>query len=205
MADIERYIVRGAGPHKGEWAFIYLDEEKGVFSAYTSFGTYAYCWSHIGNATLKEFLRGLDCDYFMKKARGQGYMRFDFDATIEGMKAFVADQRRQGSLTMDEARDAWSDIEAIENRQSVELFVDDVYSSKPICEAYGHDFDGVCCDRLDPQCKGFWEIIWPEFLKQIAPIETMTEEELLRGLEIGGLIPTATLALSSNHQTPQRE
>ena len=172
MADIERYIVRGAGPYKGEWAFIYLDEEKGVFTAYTSFGTYAYCWCSIGTATLKEFLRDLDFDYFMGKTRGLERERFDFGKTIDGMKAFIADQRRQAALTKEEARDAWSDIESIENRQSVDLFVDDVYQSRPIGEAYGHDFDGVIVNSRDPQCVGFWEVIWPEFLKQIAaPVE----------------------------------
>lgn len=172
MADIERYIVRGAGPYKGEWAFIYLDEEKGVFTACTSFGDYAYIWAHRGDQSLKEFLSDLDCDYFMGKTRGLNYKQFDFDATIKGMKAFVADQRRQGALDKDESREVWHEIDRIEDRRSVDLFVEDVYGSKEICEAYGHDFESVICNRPDPQCVGFWEIIWPEFLKQIAaPVE----------------------------------
>lgn len=169
MSEIERYIVRGAGVHKLEWGFIYVDEEKRVFTSYTSFGSYAYCWSNIGPATLKEFLRDLDFDYFMKKAAGNDYMHFDFDATINGMKAFIADKRRQGALDKNKARDVWYEIERIANRQSVDLFVDDVYSSKEICDAYGHDFEGVIRNSPNPQCTGFWNVIWPEFLKQIAP------------------------------------
>jgi predicted Zn-ribbon and HTH transcriptional regulator len=169
VTPIERYIVRGAGPHKGEWAFIYIDEDRGVFTAVTSYGNYAYIWNHIGTATLKEFLRDLDCDYFMKKARGPGYMRFDFRATVKGMKKHIAHVRRHRWINKDLARDAWDDIERIEDRMSVELFVEDVWSSPDICKAYGNDFDGVIVESLCPQCKGFWEVIWPEFLKKIAP------------------------------------
>ncbi|WP_024516941.1 hypothetical protein [Bradyrhizobium sp. Tv2a-2] len=167
---VDRYIVRGAGPHKLEWAFIYLDEETGVFSAYTSFGTYAYCWSHIGTATLKEFLSDIEFGYFMGKTIGRrDYMEFDFHATIKGMKDYIKERRRDGAVDKVEARDAWDDVERIENRQSVELFVEDVYDSRPICHAYRHDFDEVIRNRPSPQCVGFWQVIWPEFLKQIAP------------------------------------
>ncbi|MCS3690895.1 hypothetical protein [Bradyrhizobium elkanii] len=164
MNEVERYIIRA----DHEWAFIYVDEKTGVFAAYSSFGTYAYCWAHIGTSTLKEFLSELDFDYFMGKTRGLELKQFDFHATIKGMKEFICDQRRQEALDKDEARDAWYDIEAIENRISVDLFVDDVYASKPICEAYGNDFEDVIRNRPDPQCVGFWRAIWPEFLKRIA-------------------------------------
>jgi hypothetical protein len=169
MTPIERYIVRGAGSLKGEWAFIYLDEEKGVFSSYSSFGSYAYCWAHRGSDTLKDFLRDLEFDYFMGKTRGRDFERFDFYATIKGMREFVADARRQGELTKAEAREVWTDIEELEcdSTESVDLFVDRVYASKAIGEAYGHDFGNVICNSPDRQCKGFWDVIWPEFLKQL--------------------------------------
>lgn len=167
MTPVERYIIRGAGNRRGEWAFIYLDEEKGTFSAISSFGNYAHIWSHRGGETLKEFLRDLEFDYFMGKTRGLERERFDFKATIKGMETFVKDQRRQGALSKEEARDAWDDIEALEYGDSVDLFVADVYDSDAICTAYGHDFEGVIVNSPDPQCVGFWEAIWPEFLKQL--------------------------------------
>lgn len=168
---VDRYIIRGAGPHRGEWAFIYLDEKTGVFTSYSSFGNYAYCWSHIGNDTLKEFLRDLEFDYFMNKTFGPETKIFDFNATIDGMKEYICDARRQGVITKTMARDAWSEIEELEDKQSVDLFVNDVYESRAIYRAYGHDFESVIRMRPNPQCKGFWEIIWPEFLKMIAPAE----------------------------------
>lgn len=169
MTPIERYIVRGEGDRRGEWAFIYLDEEKGVFTACSSYGDYAYIWSHHGDRSLKAFLRDLDFDYFMGKTRGRDYKRFDFHATIKGMKEYIADARRQLDLTKDEARDAWTDIEELagDSTDSVDLFVDRVYASQAIGEAYGHDFGDVIRNNPDRQCKGFWDVIWPELLKQL--------------------------------------
>jgi hypothetical protein len=165
MTPIERYIVR----NRGDWAFIYLDEERGVFTACSSYGDYAYIWSHRGDQSLKDFLRDLEFDYFMGKTRGLDFKRFDFEATIKGMREFVADARRQGSLSKIEAREAWTDIEELESDHtgSVDLFVERVYGLKAIGEAYGHDYGDVICNSPDRQCKGFWDVIWPEFLKQL--------------------------------------
>jgi hypothetical protein len=162
---IERYIVR----NRGDWAFIYLDEERGVFTACSSYGDYAYIWSHRGSQSLKEFVRDLDFDYFMDKTRGAESKRFDFYATIKGMREFVADARRQRDISKEEAREAWTDLEELEgdHTDSADLFVDRVYASKAIGEAYGYDFEGVICNSANIQCKGFWEMIWPEFLKQL--------------------------------------
>ncbi|UGY15256.1 hypothetical protein HAP48_0043145 [Bradyrhizobium septentrionale] len=171
MTEIERYIIRPEA-HRGEWAFIYVDEEKSMFMAYSSFGTYAYCWPHRGPETLKEFLLDLEFDYFMGKTRGLESKQFDFNGTIEGMRKHVREAQRRKMLSKDKARDALvaiDDLKWMDNHQSVDVFVDRVYADKAICEAYRHDFEDVIKNRPDPQCVGFWQKIWPEFVKAITP------------------------------------
>jgi len=79
--NVECYTIRA----ENEWAYIYIDEDNGVFTSYSSFGNYAYRWSHIGGRTLKAFLSGLNFDYFMGKTRRE-YLRFDPEATVVGVQ-----------------------------------------------------------------------------------------------------------------------
>jgi hypothetical protein len=162
-AAVDRFIIR----KEHEWAFVYVDEKTGVFACYSSFGTYAYCWTHIGDRTLKQFLSGLNFDYFMGKTR-RDYLRFDFDATVEGIKQHIKEGRRNGDLTKAEARAAWGSIEDLSDENSPDRFADSLYWSKPLMHAYGNDMCDVCRERPDPDSRGFWKTIWPEFLKNIS-------------------------------------
>src|ERR1700676_3747316 len=114
---VERYLIRAGN----EWAYIYVDEASGVFTSYSSFGNYAYQWRSIGNATLKEFLSDLDFSYFMRKTRN-GYLRFDLDATIDGIKRYIIEQRRYGGLTSEEARSAWNDLPGVDATSADSFF-----------------------------------------------------------------------------------
>lgn len=169
MTDIvERYIIR---PKPGyEWAFIYVDEKTGVFACYSSFGNYNYCWNHIGTRTLKEFLRGLDFDYFMGKTRS-GYRRFDYDATVEGIKHHIIDSRRTAYLSKEEAREAWKELDDISDENSSDRFFDAFCWSKPLMHVYGGDICDIARERPDPDSRGFWKVIWPTFLEKIAQTE----------------------------------
>ena len=169
MADVERYAIRAGN----EWAYIYIDEGSGVFTSYSSFGNYAYQWRSIGGATLKEFLSDLNFSYFMGKARS-GYLRFDGEATIEGIKRTIVEQRREDCLTRKEARAAWEDLSSIEGVDSADSFLNEFFSSIPLMHVYGGDYCDVARERPDGDSRGFWREIWPEFLKQIvAPAEVV--------------------------------
>jgi hypothetical protein len=171
---IERYIVRGAGPHRGEWAFIYLDEEKGTFTCYSSYGSFNYCWYSIGTATLKEFLTGLNRGYFMQKCRGRDYMQFDFDETIKSIRKQIQEWRADGRLDSDKARDCWDEVREMERTNSADVFCERFWSCSALSRAYNGDYEGIICESIDPQCREFWKVIWPEFLKQIAPDQLVT-------------------------------
>jgi hypothetical protein len=159
---VERYVIRAGH----EWAFIYVDEQTGVFSCYSSHGTYAYCWTHIGTKTLKEFLSRLNFDYFMGKTR-RDYRRFDPEATVKSIKEYIIEQRKVVALDRDEARKAWADAEDLYQQDQNEFF-NELCSSRPLMKVYDGDYCDIACNRPDGDSRGFWQKIWPEFLKKIA-------------------------------------
>jgi hypothetical protein len=168
---IDRYIVRA----KHEWAFVYLDEEYGTFQCQSSYGTYAHIWGHIGKRTLKEFLAGLDFDYFMKKAR-PGFCVFDYDKTVERMKQRIIDARRNGSsVDKNKARNAWQALEAIEYTNSQDGFLYQVYHTSDLYDVLGSEFYEYAEKEPDGNSRGFWREIWPELLKQFEPQPALAE------------------------------
>lgn len=162
MSDmVERYIIR----KNHEWAFVYVDETTGVFSCYSSFGTYAYCWTHIGGQTLKEFLRDLNFDYFMGKTR-PGYWCFDAEATVKGIKLSIIERRRDGYIDKSDARNAWADAEDLWHDNQHEFF-EQLCSSDPLMKFYNGDYCDIGRERPDGNSRGFWETIWPEFVQRL--------------------------------------
>ena len=168
---VERFIIR----KNNEWAFIYIDEQTGAFSCYSSFGTYAYCWTHRGSQTLKQFLRGLDFSYFMEKTR-PGYRRFDPDATIEGIKRFIIEQRRT-SISREEARSAWNALPGVDANTADNVF-HEFCSSHALMDVYGGDYYGIARECPDGDSRGFWKVIWPEFIAALSKAEGHIGQEL---------------------------
>jgi hypothetical protein len=167
---IERYVIRA----DHEWAFVYIDEEYGTFQCQSSYGTYAYIWRAIGQRTLKEFLAGLDFDYFMKKARPD-FQIFDFDGSVERMKEAIVRCRREGGCEKVEARAAWEALGEIDYTKSQDAFLYQVYSTSDLHEVLGSDFYELAEKEPDGNSRGFWRKIWPELLKQFSPRPAMAE------------------------------
>jgi hypothetical protein len=167
--NVEMHLVRA----KHEWAYIVADEMTGVFLAHGSFGCFAHTWPpQHRREPLLQFLGRLDCDYFMKKTRNGKHMVFHMDETVKALKQKVIDARRQGNCQKQEARHAWNAIEdTAEDFADESGFLNALYRDPDIEAALGcDDFWEWSRHCLAPDCKGFWEVIWPEFLKKIAQV-----------------------------------
>jgi hypothetical protein len=158
---IERYVVR----KDHEWAIFYIDEEMGSFVCQSSYGTYANIWRHIGDRTLKQFLAGLNFDYFMGKARPD-YQRFDRDKSVENVKDAIIQCRRRGDCDRETARHAWDDIEVNDNDNGVR-FCDEVARSDDLLKILGSEYYEYARESADGDSRHFWKVIWPEFVKKI--------------------------------------
>lgn len=161
----EFYTIR----HNHEWAIIGLDESTGAFFALSSFGTYAYCWSHRGPVSLKAFLADLDYDYFMTKAFGPGRLEFDGAATVADMKQTIRRRRLERRIDAATARELYSETERLDSIWNEGGFYREIQDCDALMQHFGSDLTELSRTRDNPQCRGFWEQIWPTFLEQIAP------------------------------------
>lgn len=158
---IRKYVV-SAGH---EWAVIYIDEREGSFSCQSTFGTYAFIWRAIGDRTLKQFLCGLNFEYFMGKTR-PGYMRFDEERSTAWLKDYIIRARREGSLDKGEARKAFNELEWL-SPDGEHMYASSLYDSPGIMHALANDPAGCIQYAADGNSRGFWKIIWPAFLDHI--------------------------------------
>lgn len=164
--------------HKGyEWAHIFLDEGTGTFAAVTSFGNFAHIWRHHGCDSLKQFLVSLDADYFFSKTAPNRGQVFSPEKTIQGIKHWILDTRRQGDvfLTKEVARDAWNALEILEPSSDQDTFFRDLTDHLDIMEAIGSDYWEFGTNEMDSQCRAFWDKLWPEFCAQISQKATNQE------------------------------
>jgi hypothetical protein len=53
---------------------------------------------------------------------------------------------------------------------SPDLFFSAFTRARDLMKVYGGDYFDIARESPDPQCVAFWEVIWPEFLKQIEPL-----------------------------------
>lgn len=119
QGDVEKYVVRV----EREWAILYIDEPSGVFSAFTSWGNWAYSWQHHGCPSLKHFLiqiaRERD-DYFERKLAGTDW--FDRDRTEVEIKRQILYERKVGILDEHQARSLWNEMEEFTPNTTGEYF-----------------------------------------------------------------------------------
>jgi len=168
-ADVYEVRVRG------DWHVFILDEKTGTFASYGTFGTYAYQWQAIGDRTLKQFVAGLDFDYFMNKAKEGSYTEFDAEKTIVQMKDRVLDMRRWEELTKEQAREAWRELTVLPSLLDWEddesEFYKEAFNREAVVRAFNSPVDCSRGTRVNAQCRGFWDKMWPKFLEQIREID----------------------------------
>jgi len=155
---------------EGGWADITLREWKGggTFDCQSDYGNYANTWTAIGSRTFKQFLCGLDMDYFLKKTRPRDYRIFDAEKTCKQIKENIIESRKNNDLSKEDARTCWEEIDDIENEDPndttgfwyllektrlVELIYDWDPSAVPSATTYNYD------------CIAFWERVWPHITK----------------------------------------
>lgn len=154
---------------EGGWADITLREwpEGGSFQCQSDYGDYAHIWTSIGDRTFKEFLCGLDKDYFLKKTRSQDYLVFDSERTCKQLREEIIRMRREGDITKEVARQCWEDVESVDSN-----FGDNV---RDFCHGLEHthipevlyDWDYCSIPILNsyhPSCTAFWERVWPHIV-----------------------------------------
>lgn len=106
--DVEKYVIR---PGR-EWAVLYVDEDSGIFSVFSSWGNWAYSWRHHGCESLKHFLVQIAREndtYFENKLAGSKW--FDSEKTENAIRAQILYQLRRGIIDRKLARICWKALD----------------------------------------------------------------------------------------------
>lgn len=135
-------------------------------SIISDYGNFGYYWSHTGSPWDK-FLANISFDYAMNKFMGKDlYRPLSITDSCDKLKQIIIDARRnQGELTKQQARDMWYHTDPYDYECSPEHFR----------YALSHNCEQICdlnlpdsvFNEVNPQAKGFWEKLWPEFIKAV--------------------------------------
>ena len=144
------------------WAVATIREwpRGGQIDVQSDFGNYGYTWTAIGDGTLREFLCGLDFDYFMNKAAG-AYRTFDECATIRRIKADIFEKREWGDIDRETAHEWRDDLDECRDTGSEHLFAERLMSCDWFYRLYD-DYPGIVM-RDSPQARAFWDGPWQAF------------------------------------------
>lgn len=172
----ERYLVS----HNGERATISLSDWTrsanegrdtyycGEIMIHSSFGNWGHTWTACAEP-FKAFLLGVEFDYMFTKFMGNDLRRFDGARSFNEVQRKVIDERRQGTLNHDEARNLWNDLDLHRDRAESSLpdFVGAMYDAsrghpRKVTEMLSEPWE-MAATKYDAQAEGFWRELWPEF------------------------------------------
>lgn len=154
---VEQYELR----NEGEWAFITLDSNNGLFQSNSSFGNYSYSWPNHGRESFKSFLIEIDYDYFLNKVSNMNEV--DGIKTKEKWTKAILEDRKDRVLDMYEARKAYDSLQTIDFSASMDSIWDQFYYS-----FLGDIYDCMDFDLevdFPIQARMFWEKIMKPFRK----------------------------------------
>ena len=149
------------------------------------YGNWDYSWNSTGTDDIRAFLVGLDKGYLMNKLDARNTTLFDAEGTVAKVKEMILDSRRrrnytaefqsfrkdpekhQAQRTIEEYRELWDAIEALDPDMSADTFFDSLYilprthprALLESCELT----DVYCIDAVtmeNPNHKHFWEECW---------------------------------------------
>lgn len=152
------------------WAHIFLregateDRHWAHVSVVSDFGSFGYCWSHMG-APWALFCQRLDFDYAMGKLMGtRFYEPLDLDECVEETRRLVLERRRNCGMSKEDARLLWDGAARCDDRAAFLRDLDH-YSDGAM---YRHELWDSRWDRPSREARCFWDEIWPAFTAAIA-------------------------------------
>lgn len=176
QSDATCYTVRNGFA----WAHIFVRHGVGETNAgdprgwvnvsiLSDYGSFGYCWSHIGGRPWQKFLREVGFDYAMQKMMGDRFkVPMDLHSAGNKVREIVIDGRRNGSMSKDDARALWDALDYCDDQASFLRDLDE-HSSGAM---YRNELFYSNWEEANPQAVGFWREIWPHFLDVIDPPAT---------------------------------
>lgn len=176
VAPATCYTVRNG------WAWAHLFVRHGVrqetdgratswahVSVVSDYGSFGFCWTHMGPRTWHEFLAGLSFGYAMQKFMGAGF-RVPMPPHDAANKArrLVLEARRNG-ISAEAARTLFDAVEAAETADDEDGSFLRAWDRHSGGAMYRHELYDADWTQPSPQAIGFWAEIWPHFIAAIQP------------------------------------
>ncbi len=156
MTKIWRYEGPNEDKCYGGWFIAFIDS-AGCLAVLSDYGDYSYRW-HSPGASMRHFLLCCNTGYVADKFGYNVKAEIDGDATRKGIREYILETRRQGTLTKEEARLEW------ENSRND--FDSDVDFSDWM---QGSNFDDSYefYRSRKPQLEAFMRQVWPRLVECI--------------------------------------
>lgn len=109
--------------HKCLWAKIMIDENAWMFSCISDCGNFSYRWPSESHITFKKFLTQIDTGYLLRKIEPFP-TKFNQEATFKNLVRALIEQRREGNITKEQAREDMNVIKEFEFDGSEDLLME---------------------------------------------------------------------------------
>lgn len=161
-STVECYKIRhSSGMY---WADITIDskENTGRISIASDYGSWQNYWNACGEP-FKKFLIGLNMDYVAGKFGCSKW--FNSKKTIEEFRASIIENIDNGDLSKEDGKEAFEELQLLEATTNHDEFYRILEDCNHIMKLY--DYMPSFVYEIEPLFKNFWELIWPEFVKEI--------------------------------------
>lgn len=156
--------------NQGEYAdiLISLGEHSVLFMAHSSFGTYAFHWTHTGSDPIA-FLNRISFDYAMSKFRSPDDEVVDFPELSKKLFKGLIRERKAFNIDKDQARQYFEEIREICDNVSapVSLVQYLLWRTEMSDEILDDKYSFSIPSKHSADCYGFWEQIWTPFISQL--------------------------------------
>jgi hypothetical protein len=198
---IEQYKVRSEGQYAticvSCWGPTEADPDSyygGEILINSSYGRFCHQW-HACGEPFKQFLVGLNFDYFMNKCLKGDAQVYDGKSTFKKAVTRVLTARRHGELVDSDARFIYDALQqdAFEILESEDLFYTCLDFPGTAARTIGlfDDAHEMVSQMPNPQATGFWNKLWPLFVTELQA--EMTEALV----QAAPLVKSAAVALHS--------
>lgn len=137
LGNIECYFIKELDS-RTDYSYFFIDNENGVLSIVSEYGKFGYMFGKMND--FKGFLKREPLEGIMRCLKGKS---FDLEGTLENIKLWIIDHRKDKMCSKYEARKAWEDLEDVIKDYDYAVLNLDYFEG--VLEKYDEDLE-----RIDP-------------------------------------------------------
>lgn len=151
------------------WGDVFVSHGENYVSVAinSDYGTFGYTWRGSFGCSPMEFLTTIKMNYAMNKLTNGAFYIDDVEKFPQEIKEQIVSMRRGGSITKDEARNAWESMLDCEYDYDAKLYRHELYTNSLGVKIFPDSEDLPSAKIKDPLCVDFWNNVWLPFIEQV--------------------------------------